>query len=105
MTDIRLIPRDPAGPRQGRSKAEPSTAPSPESLNPLLRSVAGASIEEIDRIFLELQRIRDELHGEGARLGREFARFASLNQSILASMKIIRESLKPIGSDDGNGRP
>jgi hypothetical protein len=69
----------------------------------LIRSVAGASIEEIDRIFLELQRIRDELHGE--RLGREFARFANLNQSILASMKIIRESLKPIASNDGNVRP
>ena len=105
MTEIHLIRRDAAGPRRGRSEDEASAAPPPENVNPLIRSVVGASIEEIDRVFIELQRIRDELHGEGARLSRECARFANFNQSILASMKVIRESLKPMASNDGNACP
>ena len=100
MTEIRLIQRDAAGRRRERTEGEASAAPSPENLNPLIRSIAGASIEEIDLIFLELQRIRDVLQGEGARLSRGLARYASLNQSVLATMKVIGESLKPIATNE-----
>ena len=100
MTEIRLIRRDAAGPRRDRSEGAASNAPSPENLSPLIRSVAGASIEEIDRILVELQRIRDVLHDEGARLSREIARYANLNQSIHATVKLLGESLKPISSAD-----
>ena len=102
MTEIRLIRRDGAGRRQERIEGEASTAPSPEDLNPLIRSIASASIEEIDLIFLELQRIRDVLQGEGARLSRDLARYASLNRSVLATMRVIGESLKPLASTDEN---
>jgi hypothetical protein len=105
MTEIRLIRRDASGPRQQRSQSDAPTAPSLENLNPLIRSVAGASIDEIDRIFLELQRIRDLVHGEGGRLSREVARYATFNQSVQATMKVIRESLKPIASTEGNAHP
>jgi len=105
MTEIRLIRRDAAGPRRERSEAEAPAAPSPANLNPLIRSVAGASLEEIELIFLELQRIRDVLHSEGERLSREVARYASLNQSLLATMKVIHESLKPIASTIGSAHP
>ncbi|HEY1545650.1 MAG TPA: hypothetical protein VGG01_24875 [Xanthobacteraceae bacterium] len=101
MTEIRLIGPDRAGMRRGRGESAASTAPSPGNLNPLIRSVAGASIEQIDLIFLELQRVRDVLHSEGARLGHEIASYGNLNQSILATMKVIRESLTPI-ADNGN---
>ena len=100
MSEIRLIRGDVAGPRRERNEAGAS-----ESLNPLIRSVAGASLEEIDLIFLELQRIRDVLHSEGERLSREVARYASLNQSLLATMKVIHESLKPIASTIGSAHP
>jgi hypothetical protein len=102
MTEIHLIPRDAASSRRGRSEGKAPTAASSENLNPLPRSVTHASIEEIDRIFLELQRIRDALYDESARLSRELARYASFNQSVLATMKVIRESLTPIASTNGN---
>src|SRR5262249_16714442 len=105
MTEIRLIRRDASAARQERSEGEAAVAPSPENLSPLIRSVAGVSIDEIDRIFLELQRIRDVLHGEGGRLSREVGRYASFSQSVRATMKVIRESLKPIASTKGNGHP
>jgi hypothetical protein len=105
MTEIRLIRRDAAGPRRERRQGEPAADPSSENLNPLIRSVAGASIEEIDLIFLELQRIRDELHSEGGRLSREVARYAALNQSVLATMKVIRDSLRPIASTNEKAHP
>jgi len=106
MTEIRLIERDAAAPRRGRSEWEASTAPSPKNSNPknmspkdpLTQSLTHASIEEIDRIMIELQRIRDVLHAEGARLSGELARYAGLNQSVQATMRVIGESLKPIAS-------
>jgi len=98
MTEIRLIRRDAAAPELGYREDDASTAPSHETLNPLIRSVAGASIEQIDLVFFELQRIRNALHGEGARVSQDLARYASLNQSIQATMRVIRESLKPIAS-------
>jgi hypothetical protein len=99
MTEIRLIRGDAAGQRRERNEGG-----APESLHPLIRSIAGGSIEEIDRIFLELQRIRDVLQGEGARLSGELARYASLNQSLQATMKVIGESLTPIASTRENAR-
>jgi hypothetical protein len=105
MTEIRLIRRDGAGRRRERIEGEASAAPSSEDLNPLIRSIASASIEEIDLIFLELQRIRDVLQGEGARLSRDLARYASLNRSVLATMRVIGESLKPLVSTDENAHP
>jgi hypothetical protein len=102
MTEIHLIQRDASASRRGRSDGKAPATPSFENPNPLPRSVTHASIEEIDLIFLELQRIRDELYDEGARLSRELARYASFNQSVLATMKVIRESLTPIASTNGN---
>jgi len=105
MTEIHSIRRDAPGRRRERSEGEAPAVSSPENLNPLIRIVAGASVEEIELIFLELKRIRDELHGEGERLSREVARYVSLNQSVLATMKIIREGLEPLASTDGNVHP
>ena len=68
--------------------------PAPEKMNELIRRVAGASAEEIDQVILELQRVRDMLDGEGERLSREIARYASLNQHLMAGMKVIAENLK-----------
>ncbi|MGB8575029.1 MAG: hypothetical protein WCD56_00510 [Pseudolabrys sp.] len=67
--------------------------PAPEKLNELIRRVAGASAEEIDQVVLELQRVRDMLDGEGERLSREIARYASLRQQLMTGMKVIAENL------------
>ena len=79
---------------QQRSEADPANDPTAENLNELIRRVAGASMEEIDRVILELQRVRDMLHGEGERLSREIARYASLSQHLMTAMKVIAENLK-----------
>ncbi|HLH88002.1 MAG TPA: hypothetical protein VKX28_06040 [Xanthobacteraceae bacterium] len=105
MTEVRLIRGDAAPPRRARSDGEAPAARSPGNLNPVIRNVARASIQEIDLILLELQRIRDLVQHGGERLTRELTRYASLNQSVLATMKVIHESLKPVGSADGNARP
>ena len=51
-------------------------------------------MEEIDQVILELQRVRDMLHGENERLSREIVRYASLSQHLMTAMKIIGENLK-----------
>ena len=77
--------------QQQRSKADAANDPAPE--NELIRRVAGISTKEIDQVIRELQRVRDMLHGEGERLTREIARYASLNQQLMTAMKVITENL------------
>jgi hypothetical protein len=60
-----LIRRDipPSRYRDGGAIADPTSG----QLNGLLQQVADASIDEIDRIILELQGVRDMLRSEGER--------------------------------------
>jgi len=89
-----FVRRDISFLHQQRSEADPANEPAAEHLNGLIRRVAGASTEEIDQVILELQRVRDMLHSEGERLSDEIARYARLNQHLMAGMKVIAENLK-----------
>jgi hypothetical protein len=78
-----------------KPKTEMTTAhnPAQEQIHSALRRVSGASMEEIDRVILELQSVRDMLRSEGERVQRELAGYASLNTAALTAMKIIADSL------------
>ncbi len=65
-----------------------------DSVNSAIRRVAGTSMEEIDRVILELQQVRDMLRHEGERVQREIAGYASLNHSAMTAMKVIADSLE-----------
>jgi len=73
--------------------AEPIGEPVSENLNSLIRRVSGASMEEIDRVILELQAVRDLLRSEGDRVTREISGYASLSHAATTSMKVIADSL------------
>ena len=89
-----FVRREAAFSRGERSAGNAAAEPRAENLNLLLRRVAGASMEEIDQVILELQRVRDMLHGENERLSCEIVRYASLSQHLMTAMKIIGENLK-----------
>jgi len=78
-----------------RQRGEPETANEQvsDSLNSLIRRVSGASMEEIDRVILELQGVRDMLRKEGDRVTREIAGYASLSHAAMTAMKVIGDSL------------
>lgn len=78
----------------GLSIAQSGNQPIAENLNGLIRRVAGVSAKEIDRVILELQGMRNMLHGEGERLSREIAGYASLNHAAMTAMKVIGDSLE-----------
>jgi hypothetical protein len=63
------------------------------NIGSLLQRVAGTSVQEIDRLIVELQTLRDMLHSEGTRVQREIVEFATLSQAAMQSTKIIAESL------------
>jgi hypothetical protein len=96
-----FVRRDLRKPRQesrqetGRAAelAEPAGEPVSENLNSLIRRVSGASMEEIDRVILELQAVRDMLRNEGDRVTREISGYASLSHAATTSMKVIADSL------------
>jgi hypothetical protein len=50
-------------------------------------------MEEIDRVILELQAVREMLRSEGERVGREIAGYASLSHAAMTAMKVIGDSL------------
>src|SRR5512139_249431 len=68
--DIRaFVRRDTASLRRTQpNETDVSAEPSVENLDALIRRVAGTSTEEIDRVILELQGVRDMLRGEGERV-------------------------------------
>jgi hypothetical protein len=87
-----FVRRDVAYLRRQHNGAEPD--PVSDNLNSLIRRVSGASMEEIDRVILELQGVRDMLRGEGERVSREIASYASLSHAAMTAMKVIGDSLK-----------
>ena len=64
-----------------------------EQINALVERVANASMEEIDRVILELQGVREMLRAEGERVTRDIAGYASLSHAALTSMRVIGDSL------------
>jgi hypothetical protein len=102
-----FVRRDVAHLRRQRNGAE--SEPVSDNLNSLIRRVSGASMEEIDRVILELQGVRDMLRNEGERVSREIAGYASLSHAAVTAMKVIGDSLKQWkeGSDNPTeqGRP
>src|ERR1039457_2999317 len=89
-----FVRRDVATLRRQRSEGDAAVDPAAENLNALIRRVAGASMEEIDRVILELQGVRDMLRSEGERVSRELSGYARLSHASMTAMKVIGDSLK-----------
>jgi len=77
-----------------RSEVDAADDRAADSLNTLVRRIAGASMEEIERVILELQGVRDTLRSEGERVSRELSGYASLSHASMTAMKVIGDSLK-----------
>src|SRR5262249_2584432 len=88
-----FVRRDVAFLRRQRNETAPVSDPGCDNLNLLIRRVSGASMEEIDRVILELQGVREMLRNEGERVGREIAGYASLSHAAMTAMKVIGDSL------------
>jgi hypothetical protein len=86
-----FVRRDAGARRQAGEPEQPD--PITDNLNALIRRVSGASMEEIDRVILELQGVRDMLRSEGERINREIAGYASLSHAAMTAMKVIGDSL------------
>jgi hypothetical protein len=63
------------------------------NLNSLLQRVSGSSLQEIDRLIIDLKVLRERLQREGERVAREIVGYASLSQAAMRSTKIISENL------------
>lgn len=87
-----FVRRDVAFLRRQR-EAEPAPDPVADNLNALIHRVSGASMEEIDRVILEMQSVRGMLRNEGDRVSREIAGYASLSHATMTAMKVIADSL------------
>ncbi len=92
--DIReFVRRDVAFLRRQHNEAEPTIDPVTDNLNSLIGRVSSASTEEIERVIVELQGVRDMLRNEGERVSREVAGYASLSHAAMTAMKVIGDSL------------
>lgn len=110
-----FVRRDLTVPRRPPNDLEPVSDPAAENLTNLIRRVSGTSMEEIDRVILELQSVREMLRQEGDRVSREVAGYASLSHAAMTAMKVIADSLThwknpppPAAQDDwkhGDRRP
>ena len=91
--EIREFIRRDVAPRRAQNDGALPGDPASDHANKLMSNVSGAAMEQIDRVILELQGIRDMLRNEGERVSREISGFASLNHAAITSMKVIADSL------------
>jgi len=63
------------------------------SINSVLQRATTSSVQEIDKLIVELQTLSDTLHSERARVQREILQYSTLTRAALESTKIIAESL------------
>ena len=88
-----LIQRVAVVPSRQRSERAAANAPA-ENINTLIQRVAAASTEEIDRLIIELQGVRDMLRSEGERVSQAISGYASLSHASMTAMKVIGDNLK-----------
>ena len=53
------------------------------------------SLEELESMVTELQEVRDFVKSEGDRMQREIRKYTQLNESALAAIKVITETIGP----------
>ena len=75
--------------------------PSAENLGNLLRHVSKPSMGEIDNLISELQTLRRKLQTDGARIERDIAKYAELNQQVMQLTTIICDSVKKLPRTSG----
>jgi hypothetical protein len=63
------------------------------NLNSIVQRVAGTSVQEIDKLIEQLERLRDHLHNEGQRVQREVMAYAQMSHAAMRSTQIIAESV------------
>jgi hypothetical protein len=64
-----------------------------EDVITVIQRLAGASLDEIDRVIGQLEHMRETRSREGQRVQREIAGYGDFSQAAMSSMKIIKESL------------
>ena len=68
---------------------DPSNDLSERNLNALLGRVVSPSLNEIDRVIHDLERVRETLCKEGERVAQEIIYYASLSHASMSAMKVI----------------
>ncbi len=94
---------DPYAPPDRRTQAE-ALSGSVGNLDVVVQRIAGASMNEIDGVILELEGMREMLRQKAERVSLDLASFASVSQSSASAMKIISESLKNLRKGTGDKR-
>ena len=89
-----LIQRVAVVPSRQRSERDAAANTPAENINTLIQRVAAASTEEIDRLIIELQGVRDMLRSEGERVSQAISGYASLSHESMTAMKVIGDNLK-----------
>jgi hypothetical protein len=64
-----------------------------DGVEPFIQKFGGGLNAEIDKVIGELQATRNYLQSEGERIQQETIRFAQLNHTASASIKIISDSI------------
>jgi hypothetical protein len=66
------------------------------NLGTLLREVSKASMDEIDRLIIELQALRRKLQTDGERLERDITEYATLSAQATQLTKIVFDGVKQL---------
>jgi hypothetical protein len=65
-----------------------------QSVSSLLQRVSTASTDEIERVIVELQVMRDSMRTKADQVQRDITNYAAKNQSTMSSMRVIVDCLQ-----------
>jgi hypothetical protein len=88
LQDTAHLRRDSETASQGASRRS-----APPTISELVWQMAGASLNELDEMIVNLSQLRDLLHAEGERLKREIFGYLQLNQVAIESTKLVVDNI------------
>src|SRR5512135_1294307 len=72
-----------------KEQGESAATSANEKIAALIGQIAADSMDQIDLVIRDLERVRDIVRSEGQRVNREIVGYASLNHAMTRAMKVV----------------
>lgn len=93
--DIREFVRKEVAPeRNGSRSSDDGAMVGAENINVLVKRASTASVEELDNLISDLQRVRDRLKAESERIQDAICRHVRASQATLQSVRLIAGNME-----------
>ena len=88
-----LLRREVSGLRADPQPESDPVTDNTDNIGSLVQQVTGTSVQELERLIVELSGMRETLSSEGKRVQREIVQYAALSQAAMQSSKTLADTM------------